>query len=199
MMRATLEIYFISVLCILSTGGLASDVLSSLSNKQATTVQSLNSANLERTTQITTGSTTGNWFIMFYTNGDNSRQPKANLVELAALFQEHRTSIAQVDCDDVKNKKEVCEWLGVKNPPEYILFRSGKMLRYTGDLQTVASWLAFLQALPPQSNFEHIPPVETIWPSPFLVMAGIIVVMAAIAMASSMCPLNTAPKKKKGI
>merc|ERR1712232_609208 len=92
-------------------------------------VVELNSDNFEHLTQLSTGATTGDWFIKFYAPWCGHCKRLAPTWEEVATELKGVVNVAKVD---VTQSRGLGKQFGVKGFPTLLLFRKGKMMKYTG-------------------------------------------------------------------
>jgi thiol-disulfide isomerase/thioredoxin len=125
-----------------------------------TNVLILNEENFERTTQVATGHTTGDWFVMFGSVGcGHCVRAKPALDKLSLLRDEHNTNVAFVDCQE---SDWVCSRFKVRGYPTFYLFKRGKMYRYDGD-RTTSSFVAFIDKTYAKADAVSVPREPTLY------------------------------------
>lgn len=145
----------LSVAASVSALGLDDDELSSSEILPTFTVKTLTESNFEHDTQAATGSTTGDWFVMFgVASCPHCVHAKAAWQEMAKHRSTHRTLIGEVDCDA---SYWVCSRFAVRSYPTFLLFKSGAYYEYRGT-RTVEMFQAWLQGPYLESKVGPVPP-----------------------------------------
>lgn len=122
-------------------------------------VTELTSDNFEGLTQASTGSTSGNWFVMFYAPWCGHCKKMAPQWEaVAAKFGAHSASVAKVDCT---TSGDVCRRFGVRGYPTLLFFARGKFYRYSGK-RDADSLVEFVQSGWQSKEGDAIPPPLTL-------------------------------------
>jgi len=92
-------------------------------------VVELDESNFEKLTQLNTGSTTGDWFIKFYAPWCGHCKRLAPTWEEVATELKGEVNVAKVD---VTQNRALGKQYGIKGFPTLLLFRRGKMVKYSG-------------------------------------------------------------------
>ena len=99
----------------------------------ASDVLILTDETFEHDTQATTGSTTGDWFVLFFAPWcGHCKKVKPTWEDLATDLKKQTVkaaSIASVDCTE---NKDTCQRFGVKGYPTLQYFSHGKMYKFQG-------------------------------------------------------------------
>ncbi|CUG90265.1 protein disulfide-isomerase, putative [Bodo saltans] len=121
-------------------------------------VHQLNEETFEHDTQAASGATTGNWFVMFKSEGcRHCRDALPTFEALADEPSEIPLNFAVVDCDD---SQWVCTRFGVNSYPSFLLLSRGQMYPYKGQ-RTTAAFKSFVEG-DYQGDFGvPVPPVQT--------------------------------------
>ncbi|EAT38061.1 AAEL009995-PA [Aedes aegypti] len=187
-------------------------------------VKELSDENFEHLTQASSGATTGDWFIMFYTSNCVDCQRLTAVWEAVAGDLKTRMNVARIEKDG-KGRATADRFL-IKEVPSFIFLRQGKFYRYEIKKYDVKSFVTFAQdwyknASPekvpvPQSPFdqvveqavhhlknlpEYVNQLKTAQPTIFYVICGLIVFVivgfsAAIVLAV-LTRCKAAAKSKK--
>ncbi|CAF1496865.1 unnamed protein product [Adineta ricciae] len=113
----------------------------------------LDDRTFEHDTQATSGSTTGDWFILFKkSNESNSLIP---IWEGASIHFRNRAIFAYVDLDTNPN---IQKRFHLFVTPTFILFKRGKMYRYEGTSWQQSGFVNFVEREYQQVKAETIPP-----------------------------------------
>merc|ERR1719205_428812 len=118
-------------------------------------IQDLTDNTFEHLTQASTGATTGDWFVLFYTDEcEACRRLSAGLDSLACKLK-GRANVARVNKETYGEKTGRRFGLGLDSNPAIIYFRLGKMYRYTleqFDPESMANFVdGFYKNLPAES------------------------------------------------
>lgn len=187
-------------------------------------VKELSDENFEHLTQASSGATTGDWFIMFYTSNCVDCQRLTAVWEAVAGDLKARMNVARIEKDG-KGGATADRFL-VKDVPSFILLRQGKFYRYEIKKYDIKSFVTFAQEwyknttpekVPvPQSPFdqvveqavhylknlpEYVDVLKTEYPTLFYIMAALIAFVilgftAAIVLAV-LTRCKAAAKSKK--
>merc|ERR1719266_2884232 len=111
--------------CLVVLAILATIVLS----EDNSDVVELTSDNFEHLTQLSSGATTGDWFVKFYAPWCGHCKRMAPTWEEVATELKGEVNVAKVD---VTQSRGLGKQFGVKGFPTLLLFRKGKMMKYTG-------------------------------------------------------------------
>mmetsp|Transcript_28148 Transcript_28148/g.46317 ORF Transcript_28148/g.46317 Transcript_28148/m.46317 type:complete len:237 (-) Transcript_28148:115-825(-) len=95
----------------------------------ASEVVELNEANFEQLTQMNSGQTTGDWFIKFYAPWCGHCKRLAPVWEEVATALKGEVNVAKVD---VTQNRALGKQYNIKGFPTLLLFRRGKMVKYSG-------------------------------------------------------------------
>mmetsp|Transcript_28946 Transcript_28946/g.25568 ORF Transcript_28946/g.25568 Transcript_28946/m.25568 type:complete len:230 (-) Transcript_28946:147-836(-) len=108
-------------------------------------VVELDEANFEHLTQLTTGATTGDWFIKFYAPWCGHCKRLAPTWEEVATELKGEVNVAKVD---VTQNRALGKQYGIKGFPTLLLFRRGKMTKYSGarSKDALISWAKSAEA-----------------------------------------------------
>jgi len=122
-------------------------------------VQELTDSTFEHLTQATTGATTGDWLVMFYTSSCYLCHRLTATMETLACKHRGRMNVARVNKETYGEKTGRRFELGLEDKPDIIFFRLGKMYGYTAAEYDPATLSAFMSG-----QYAEIPPQEI--PSP---------------------------------
>lgn len=124
-------------------------------------IQDLTDNTFEHLTQASTGATTGDWFVLFYTDEcEACRRLSAGLDSVACSLK-GRANVARVNKETYGEKTGRRFGLGLDATPAIIYFRLGKMYRYTLDKFDPASMSSFVNGFYKNLPAEAIPPPKT--------------------------------------
>jgi len=124
-------------------------------------VQELTDSTFEHLTQAATGATTGDWLVMFFTPSCALCTRLTAALETVACQQRGRASVASVNKETYGEKTGRRFELGLGDQPDIILFRLGKMYRYTIDKFDPDSILSFMNGFYKNYPAESIPLPKT--------------------------------------
>jgi len=160
-------------------------ILDSLVQCRESAVQELTDTTFEHLTQASTGATTGDWFVMFYTDECELCKRMAAGLETLGCKLKGRSNIARVNKETYGEKTGRRFELGLESVPNLIYFRLGKMYRYTlekFDPESMENFITgFYKNLPaesiplPKSPFDDVVQlcVDYLREYPFMVGAGL--------------------------
>lgn len=124
-------------------------------------VKELSDDNFEHLTQASSGATTGDWFIMFYTSNCIDCQRLTAVWEAVAADLKNRMNVARVEKDG-KGRITADRFL-IKDVPSFIFLRQGKYYRYEVGKHDIKSLVTFAQ-----DWYKNVSPVKVpVPPSPF--------------------------------
>eukprot|EP01084_Bolivina_argentea_P072003 130784_1 len=105
----------------------------------------LDEANFEHLTQLNSGATTGDWFVKFYAPWCGHCKRLAPVWEEVATEVKGQVNIAKVD---VTQNRALGKQFNVKGFPTLLLFRRGKMVKYSGSRtkDALAKWAISAEA-----------------------------------------------------
>ncbi|KAL3280350.1 hypothetical protein HHI36_017839 [Cryptolaemus montrouzieri] len=124
----------------------------------------------EHLTQVATGATTGDWFVMFYTNDCVDCQRMQARWEAVGAKIKSRTNIARVN--RATTGAATARRFDVYHVPTFILFHQGKMYRYLIQKYDIPSLVSFAQDWYRNMKAEKVPPQK----SPFDDLIAVIIV-----------------------
>jgi len=117
----------------------------------------LTDSTFEHLTQAATGATTGDWLVMFFTPGCELCTRLTAALETVGCQQRGRASVASVNKETYGEKTGRRFELGLGDQPDIILFRLGRMYRYTIDKFDPESLLSFMNGFYKNYPAESIP------------------------------------------
>jgi len=124
-------------------------------------VQHLTDSTFEHLTQASTGATTGDWFVLFFTDEcEACRRMEAGFDSLACKLK-GRANVARVNKETYGEKTGRRFGLGLDANPAIIYFRLGKMYRYTLEKFDPESMANFVEGFYKNLPAENIPPPKT--------------------------------------
>merc|ERR1719308_177960 len=94
-------------------------------------VQELTDSTFEHLTQASTGATTGDWLVMFFTTNCQLCNRLVPVMETLACKFRGRMNVARINKETYGEKTGRRFELGLEDKPDIIFFRLGKMYRYT--------------------------------------------------------------------
>ncbi|XP_058813538.1 thioredoxin domain-containing protein [Topomyia yanbarensis] len=132
-------------------------------------VKELSDENFEHLTQASSGATTGDWFIMFYTSNCVDCQRLTAVWEAVAADLKTRMNVALMEKDG--KGSATAERFSVKDVPSFIFLRQGKFYRYEIGKYDIKSFVKFAQDWYKNTTPEKVP----VPPSPFDAFLGVTV------------------------
>ncbi|XP_055587190.1 LOW QUALITY PROTEIN: thioredoxin domain-containing protein-like [Uranotaenia lowii] len=118
-------------------------------------VKELSDENFEHLTQASSGATTGDWFIMFYTSNCVDCQRLTAVWEAVAADLKNRMNVARMEKDG--KGKDTAERFRVGSVPAFIFLRQGKYYRYEITKYDVKSFVTFAQDWYRNATPEKVP------------------------------------------
>ncbi|KAG8237660.1 hypothetical protein J437_LFUL017552 [Ladona fulva] len=178
-----------------------------VSNKEPV-VKELWDETFEHLTQVATGATTGDWFVMFYSADCVESQRLQARWEAVGARLKARLNVARVD----KQSKggATGRRFNIRQTPTFVLFRLGKMYRYNLPKYDVASLSAFAVDWYKNARAEHVPVPKSpfddfvqmiadyLHDNPLIWQAsgaGVLLILLVVAITKI---LRKSPKKKQG-
>jgi len=132
-------------------------LLESLMQYREPCVQDLTDNTFEHLTQASTGATTGDWFVLFYTDECEVCRRMAPGLDTLACKLKGRANVARVNKETYGEKTGRRFGLGLDNNPAIIYFRLGKMYRYVLDKYDPESMTNFVNGFYKNYPAESIP------------------------------------------
>jgi len=115
------------------------------------TLKWLDDDSFEHLTQASSGATTGDWLVAFYTDRCKEILP---MMETLGVRIQGKTNVAKVNA---AANYDLVDRFNIKTCPEVILFKSGKMYRYTLNLHDAASLKNFVNGFYKNVKAETVP------------------------------------------
>jgi len=132
-------------------------MLDTLTQYKEPGVQELTDSSFEHLTQAATGATTGDWFVLFYTEEcELCHKMTAGLETIACKFR-GRGNVARVNKQTYGEKTGRRFELGLDNNPNIIFFRLGRMYRYQLEKYDPESMTNFINGFYKNYPAESIP------------------------------------------
>ncbi|XP_071445023.1 thioredoxin domain-containing protein [Hetaerina americana] len=125
-----------------------------VSNKEPV-VKELYDDNFEHLTQVATGATTGDWFIMFYSNDCVECQRLQARWEAVGARVKTRLNVARIDKQN--RGGATARRFNIRQTPTFILFRLGNMYRYNLPKYDVSSLSSFALDWYKNARMERVP------------------------------------------
>ncbi|XP_050087193.1 thioredoxin domain-containing protein [Anopheles aquasalis] len=149
-------VYFRHGVPLLYDGPIEEDALiGKLVQNKDPNVKELSDETFEHLTQASSGATTGDWFIMFYTGKCVDCQRLTAVWEAVAADLKTRMNVARVDMEG--KGKETASRLKVRKAPEFIFLRQGKYYRYEITKYDIKSFVTFAQDWYKNAKGERVP------------------------------------------
>ncbi|XP_011301871.1 thioredoxin domain-containing protein [Fopius arisanus] len=185
------------------------EILQKFVDNKEPIVKELTDETFEHLTQASSGATTGDWFVMFYSNDCIDCQRMGARWEAVGARIKNRVNVARVNKHTTG--ASTARRFNVFNVPEFILFRQGKMYRYQVPKYDINAFVSFAkdwyknaqsEIVPvPQSPFDDLTQMianflrENPW---IMKLASIIMgVMIIVSVASKLRKKSETPEKKK--
>ncbi|XP_055525888.1 thioredoxin domain-containing protein [Wyeomyia smithii] len=124
-------------------------------------VRELSDENFEHLTQASSGATTGDWLIMFYTSNCVDCKRLTAIWEAVAADLKARMNVALIEKDG--KGSETAERFGITEVPTVIFLRQGKFYRYEVGKMDIKSLVSFAQDWYKNTTPHKVP----VPPSPF--------------------------------
>ncbi|XP_038104407.1 thioredoxin domain-containing protein [Culex quinquefasciatus] len=124
-------------------------------------VKELSDENFEHLTQASSGATTGDWFIMFYTSNCVDCQRLTAVWEAVSADLKARMNVARIQKDG--KGIETAKRFRIEGVPAFIFLRQGKFYRYEVGKYDIKSFVKFAQEWYKNTSPESVP----VPPSPF--------------------------------
>ncbi|XP_067006132.1 thioredoxin domain-containing protein [Anabrus simplex] len=149
-------VYFRHGIPLLYDGPLNDElILHTFNNNKEPAVRELSDDNFEHLTQASSGATTGDWFIMFYSTDCVECQRLQATWEAVGAKLKTRMNVARINKQTtgaVTGRR-----FGVSQVPSFIYFRQGKMYRYNIPRYDVGSFTAFVTDWYKNARMEIVP------------------------------------------
>lgn len=202
-------VYFRRGLPLLYHGPITEDdIMQTFSDNREPVVKELSDVNFEHLTQASTGATTGDWFVFFYSNDCVICQRLYAVWEAVGATLKRRMNVARIN--RLENGMSTAKRFNVRESPEFIYIRQGKYFRYRLKEYTPKSFIEFAQNIHlVKTKPEVVPPLsnpmneflnenmKTILDHPQLYSYGIMGI-AVVALAAILCKClcsKESPKK----
>jgi len=121
---------------------------------QIPTVKELSDVNFEHLTQASTGSTTGDWFLLFYSQTCIECQRLTAVWEAVGARLKNRMNVARINKDTIGS--QTAKRFNVLKAPEFIFIRQGKFYRYEIPNNDIESFVSFAQEFFKNAKAEKI-------------------------------------------
>ncbi|KAL1502193.1 hypothetical protein ABEB36_007371 [Hypothenemus hampei] len=118
-------------------------ILHTFTNNKEPAVKELNDDTFEHLTQASSGATTGDWFVMFYTTECVECQRLQAKWEAVGAHVRNRMNVARVNRATTGAK--TARRFDVFDVPTFVLFKKGKMYKYHNQDFEIKSFVAFAQ------------------------------------------------------
>ncbi|XP_073813690.1 uncharacterized protein [Musca autumnalis] len=135
----------------------AEDIVRMFSENPEPAVKELADDNFEHLTQASTGATTGDWLVFFYSADCVFCLRLHATWEAVGAHLKHRLNVARIN--RLEAGISTAKRFGVTESPEFILLRQGKVYRYKSKLYTAQQFIDFAtKDYAKQTNPEVVPP-----------------------------------------
>lgn len=119
------------------------DIFDFFNHNRDPIVKELDDSNFEHLTQASSGSTTGDWLIQFYSSDCVECQRLQAIWESVAAKLRARLNVARVNIG--RNGMLTGKRFKIEKKPEFILLRQGKYYRYNINKMDIESFVSFAQ------------------------------------------------------
>ncbi|KAG4077913.1 hypothetical protein HA402_013847 [Bradysia odoriphaga] len=141
---------------LLYSGAIHEDaIFQYLNDNQSPVVRELSDVNFEHLTQASTGSTTGDWFMLFYSQTCIECQRLTAVWEAVGARLKSRMNVARINKDTVGI--QTAKRFNVLKAPEFIFIRQGKFYRYEIPNFDIESFVSFAQEFYKNARAEKVP------------------------------------------
>ncbi|XP_058791130.1 protein disulfide-isomerase A4 [Phymastichus coffea] len=131
------------------------EILMTFMENKEPIVKELTDDSFEHLTQASTGATTGDWFVMFYSPDCVDCQRMGARWEAVGARLKQRINVARVN--KYSTGASTARRFGVYEVPQFILFRHGKMYRYLIPKHDTKSFISFAQDWYKNAHGEKVP------------------------------------------
>ncbi|KAL6262889.1 hypothetical protein P5V15_005678 [Pogonomyrmex californicus] len=132
------------------------DLVDSFTSHREPTVKELTDDTFEHLTQASSGATTGDWFVMFYSTDCVQCLRMIARWETVGAKLKQKINVALVN--KATTGVSTARRFSVYTTPQFILFRHGKMYRYDMGAYDIASLMSFAQEWYKDIRPEEVPP-----------------------------------------
>ncbi|XP_014234790.1 uncharacterized protein LOC106657677 [Trichogramma pretiosum] len=131
------------------------EMFQTFSENKEPVVKELTDDTFEHLTQASTGATTGDWFVMFYSTDCIDCQRLGARWEAVGAKLKRRMNVARIN--KYTSGAVTTRRFGVLEVPQFILFRQGKMYRYQIPKYDVKSFVSFANDWYKNAQAEKVP------------------------------------------
>ncbi|XP_043266384.1 protein disulfide-isomerase A4 [Venturia canescens] len=131
------------------------EIFNTFLNNKEPVVKELTDDNFEHLTQASSGATTGDWFVMFYSTDCIECQRMGARWEAVGAKLKQRVNVARVN--KYTTGASTARRFNVFDVPEFILFRQGKMYRYQIPKYDVNAFVSFARDWWKNAHGEKVP------------------------------------------
>jgi len=124
-------------------------------------VKELTDSSFEHLTQASSGATTGDWLVLFYTDECESCSRMTAVLETLGCKHRGRMNVAKVNKQTHGEKTGRRFELGIDNKPQIIFFRLQKMYRFSLDQYDLDTLDNFMTGFYKNMPSEAVPPPKT--------------------------------------
>lgn len=141
---------------LLYSGAINEDaIFQYLNDNQSPVVRELSDVNFEHLTQASTGATTGDWFMLFYSQTCIECQRLTAVWEAVGARLKSRMNVARINKDTVGI--QTAKRFNILKAPEFIFIRQGKFYRYEIPNFDIESFVSFAQEFYKNARAEKVP------------------------------------------
>ncbi|KZC07712.1 PREDICTED: uncharacterized protein LOC107185988 [Dufourea novaeangliae] len=184
------------------------EILSMFTENKEPTVKELTDDTFEHLTQASSGATTGDWFVMFYSTDCSECARMSARWEAVGAKLKHRVNVARIN--KYTSGASTARRFNIYETPAFIFFRHGKMYRYQIPKYDINAFVLFAkewyrnaraEAVPvPQSPFDDFVQMiaNALRENPWIMKLGSITigVFIIISVASQFRRKTDMPQKK---
>ncbi|XP_006615349.1 thioredoxin domain-containing protein [Apis laboriosa] len=131
------------------------EILTMFTENKEPTVKELTDDTFEHLTQASSGATTGDWFVMFYSTDCVECVRMIARWEAVGAKLKQRVNVARID--KYTTGASTARRFNVYKAPEFILFRHGKMYRYQITKYDINSFVSFAKEWYKNARAESVP------------------------------------------
>ena len=136
------------------------EILTMFTENKEPTVKELTDDTFEHLTQASSGSTTGDWFVMFY--GTDCLECVRMTARWEAVGAKLRQRVNVARIDKYTTGASTAKRFNIYKAPEFIFFRHGKMYRYQIPKYDINSFVSFAKEWYRNARVETVPTPGTI-------------------------------------
>ncbi|XP_031839074.1 protein disulfide-isomerase A4 [Nomia melanderi] len=135
------------------------EILTLFTENKEPTVKQLTDDTFEHLTQASSGATTGDWFVMFYSTDCMESIRMSTKWETVGAKLKHRVNVARIDI--YTTGASTARRFKVSETPAFIFFRHGKMYRYEIPKYDINAFVSFAKDWYKNARAEIVPVPQT--------------------------------------